>query len=241
MCANTQLENASSDRSFFVPRINGSIDFDEQIREGLRVRIKEDIGEGQTICKIYLYFDNGFDYYIPLYFPAHMYDVRPCFILCDADFIHIMDKQRRIIFSINHRIVAPSNVEPCPPNLVEYTEKKCPVGEIESDVINEIVCKLQTKQLSQQEIMVELEKFIAELFHVLSLDRYDVRTHAEVYNYSYHIEFLNDDMTLHPGSYVPHRGIDDASYMRISPAWKVRFQPFIIPFNRIFLRILWPV
>ena len=240
MCANTQLENASADISFIVSRVNGFIDFDGEIRDGLRVRIKEEIGEGRQIYKIFLYFDNGFDYYFPLYFPAHMYDVRPCFILSDADFMHIMDKQWRIIFSINYRILAPSNVEPCPPNLVEYTGEKCPVGEIESDVINEIVCKLQTKQLSHKETRVELEKFIAELFHVLSLDRYDERTYAEVYNYSYHIEFLNDDMTVHPGSYVPHRGIDDASYMRISPAWKVRFQPFIIPFDEMSLLILWP-
>ena len=109
---------------------------------------------------------------------------------------------------------------------------KCPVGEIESDVINEIVCKLQTKQLSQEETEVELEKFIAELFHVLSLDRNDERTHAEVWDYSYHIEFLNDDMTVCTR--------DDASYMRISPAWKVRFQPFIIPFDEMSLLILWP-
>lgn len=106
--------------------------------------------------------------------------------------------------------------------------------EIESDVINDIVCKLQTKQLSHKETRVELEKFIAELFHVLSLDRNDERTHAEVWDHSYHIEFLNDDMMIVCNS-------EDASYMRISPTGKVRFQPFIIPFDSNFLRILWPI
>ena len=79
-----------------------------------------------------------------------------------------------------------------------------------------------------------MEKFVAELFHVLSLDRNDERTHEEVWDHSYHIEFLNDDMMIVCNS-------KDASYMRISPTGKVRFQPFIIPFDTNFLRILWPI
>lgn len=108
----------------------------------------------------------------------------------------------------------------------------CPATEIESYTINKIVCALQAKQLSQDEIEDELEKFIDELFRALSLDRNDDRSHTEVYDHSYDIEFLDKGMI------VCKR--EDASYMRISPKGKIRFQPFVIPFDEMSLLILWP-
>ena len=116
-------------------------------------------------------------------------------------------------------------------------EKKESSGvRIESSNINRIVCKIQTEQLSEEEIEDELEKFIEEIWCTLSLDSNDEsnadRNVAEVYDFTYSVKFLDDNMKECNDRRAP--------YVRVSPIGKIQFPSFVIPNTGWTLQILWP-
>ena len=107
---------------------------------------------------------------------------------------------------------------------------------IESDNINRIVCKIQTEQLSEEEIRDELEKFINEIWCALSLDSHDEsnadRNVGEVYDLTYSVQFLDDNMKECNDRRAP--------YVRVGPIGKIQFPSFVIPNTGWTLQILWP-
>ena len=127
MCTNSQLESANADkRSIVSITKNGVIDYEGQIKESLRIRIRGDIGSSRPIYEIIFYYDNGLEYSLSLYFPANIDNVTPSAIQCDGDFLNIMDEQGRIILSINYRIIEQLKKMPYPShiNLNDYMDKK---------------------------------------------------------------------------------------------------------------------
>lgn len=127
MCTNSQLESANADkRSIVSITKNGVIDYEWQIKESLRIRIRGDIGSSRPIYEIIFYYDNGLEYSLSLYFPANIDNVTPSTIQCDGDFLNIMDEQGRIILSINYRMIEQLKKMPYPShiNLNDYMDKK---------------------------------------------------------------------------------------------------------------------
>lgn len=128
MCTNSRLESTNADKRSIVSiqTESGVIDYEEQIKEGLRVRIRGDIGSSRPIYQFDFYYDNGLDYSVTLCLPANIDNVTPSTIQCHADFLNIMDKQGRIILSTNYKIIEQLKKMPYPShiNLNDYMDKK---------------------------------------------------------------------------------------------------------------------
>lgn len=124
MCANSQLESSNADKGPIVSiqTESGVIDYEGQIKEGLRVRIRGDIGSSRPIYTIVFYYENGLDYSVTLCLPANIDHVTPSAIQCHDDLLNIMDEQGRIILSINYRIIEHLKRRPYPSriNLNDY-------------------------------------------------------------------------------------------------------------------------